>query len=411
MKLLILTVFSAIGAMTDIVVDSGQPLTITCAYNGIYIDITKQVSENGKKTSNLLFLRINESPPNEIQSGKTVRPWRYDQSNSFYESGNTTENKFSITLAQADFEDEGIYLCKNVVKQVTTSFRVTVNSPPRSKTTFSSNISAEDEMNSFYVGKCEASYAKPEAQIFWEDGEGNRVENAKYKTTTRGKTHDSISYLNIVRIDKNIHHQQKYRCVVIQNGEKVYTSNYSAPINVQWKPERTEIRTEGTRSENATEWDVGTDVKMICSSDANPAPKMTWSILDTEQNRTIEDLEHWIQEEFDLNSAVLSTSSLVPSDGQVTFVCSASNLHGEQSYQVTLDIKELPPSSAGPMGLLWALLGVIAVVLAVAVCMLMNRWIQRRRSGIYKTETNHRDGSCDSLNDELQAAAKKEYFM
>jgi len=66
------------------------------------------------------------------------------------------------------------------------------------------------------------------------------------------------------------------------------------------------------------------------------------------------------------------------------------------------------PNATGALGLLWALVGVIGVVMIVALCMLFNRWIQQRRSGIYKTETL-KEEDVPSLSD--VSKNNKEYFM
>jgi len=196
---------------------------------------------------------------------------------------------------------------------------------------------------------------------------------------------------------------------VIQDGEEINRSELSSPIDVQWGPSMPQVVQIPILGENSTSFDAGTEMSLNCLSDANPAPQYSWRILD-KNNRTLADLTHWTSETRDLNNIVLRTLALEAADSDVTFICTAENLHGSKSSKIQFIVTEIP-SNAGAIGLLWALVGVVAVVLAVAVCMMINRWIQRRRSGIYKTEVNQRDGSADSLNDELQAAAKKEYFM
>lgn len=411
MRTAILTVLSVVANAENILVDSGQRLTLTCNYRGIYVDINKEVKTNSEQRTQLLYLRVNNQQPNRI--GDAGRPWKYNPTNSFYGS-NETENKLSISLAKVDLDDEGVYFCKDAMKQVTKSYRVTVVAKPKSSVSFKMDLAIRDGTDELRVGKCESRGAKPAVKIVWEDVKGNQIDSGVLKSSFRGKLKDTVNELVLVDVDKAKHHQQQYRCVVFQNGSIVFTSDYSPAVNVEWRPEGTLITASPRLGANETQFVAGSAMKLSCSADGNPRPEFEWSILDG-ANRTLADLEHWTvgdSAEVNLNSATLSTVGLLASDSAITFVCSARNVHGVQTNRLQFDIQELPTANAGPMGLLWALLGVIAVVLAVAICLLINRWIQRRRSGIYKTEANHRDGSCDSLNDELQvAAAKKEYFM
>jgi len=76
----------------------------------------------------------------------------------------------------------------------------------------------------------------------------------------------------------------------------------SQPVNVQWEPEETVIMTEGTMPVNETAFTEGTEMRLLCSSDANPPPAYEWSILDELENRTITELNHWARDSINLNS-------------------------------------------------------------------------------------------------------------
>ena len=79
---------------------------------------------------------------------------------------------------------------------------------PKSRASFSSSLTVKDGSNSFNIGKCESTGAKPSVEIYWENSEGERVSTIETKSVKRGKTIDSISHLTLNNVDKKIHHQE-----------------------------------------------------------------------------------------------------------------------------------------------------------------------------------------------------------
>ena len=75
-------VLSVMAKAENILVDSGQSLTLTCNYRGIYVDINKEVKTNSEQRTQLLYLRVNNQQPNRI--GDAGRPWKYNPTKSFY---------------------------------------------------------------------------------------------------------------------------------------------------------------------------------------------------------------------------------------------------------------------------------------------------------------------------------------
>jgi hypothetical protein len=79
----LISVITQITAILEnISVYSGDAVTLTCSYSGIYIEINKE--EENARRSNILFLRINGNEPNPINTIEASK-WIFDEKKSYYE--------------------------------------------------------------------------------------------------------------------------------------------------------------------------------------------------------------------------------------------------------------------------------------------------------------------------------------
>lgn len=404
----ILAVAQLVNAASETVkVELGKRLRISCDYSGVYVELSRETNGANRRRSStsILMIRIEDKDVTMITTNE--RNWNFNTALSRY-SADSNKSKLVTELAKAQFSDEGVYYCKDVTKKIINTINVVVISKPVVSSEFANDFAVESGSTEFYVGKCSAREAKPAVSITWEDDKG-RALTAIEKTTRAGLTAETSSELRIDTIRRSEHQQRRFRCKISQDGDVVYASPLSKELDVQFLPEITAI-TKSTINSNEVvpvlsnfTHSVGSTVRFFCASSGNPLPTVSWSA----ENKTASEYAHWTEEATETGT-YLSTTSLKKSDEELLFTCSTANRHGSVTSDYVQLLVEDVPNAAGALGLLWALVGVIGVVMIVALCMLFNRWIQQRRSGIYKTETL-KEEDVPSLSD--MSKNNKEYFM
>lgn len=404
----ILTLTQLVNAASETIkVELGKRLRISCDYSGVYVELSRETNEANRRRSStsILMIRIEDKDVTMITTNE--RNWKFNEALSRY-SADSNKSKLVTELAKAKFSDEGVYYCKDVTKKIINTINIVVISKPVVSSLFVDDLAVESGSTQFYVGKCSAREAKPAVSITWEDDKG-RALTAIEKTTRAGLTAETSSELRIDTVRRNEHQQRRFRCKISQDGDVVFSSPLSNELNVEFLPEITAITMFSKNSNDVVPvksnftHSVGSTVRFFCASSGNPLPTVSWSV----QNKTASEYAHWT-EEITETGTYLSTTSLKKSDEELHFTCSTANRHGSVTSDYVQLLVEDVPNATGALGLLWALVGVIGVVMIVALCMLFNRWIQQRRSGIYKTETL-KEEDVPSLSD--VSKNNKEYFM
>ncbi|CBY17739.1 unnamed protein product [Oikopleura dioica] len=417
----ILTLTQLVNAASETIkVELGKRLRISCDYSGVYVELSRETNEANRRRSStsILMIRIEDKDVTMITTNE--RNWKFNEALSRY-SADSNKSKLVTELAKAKFSDEGVYYCKDVTKKIINTINIVVISKPVVSSLFVDDLAVESGSTQFYVGKCSAREAKPAVSITWEDDKG-RALTAIEKTTRAGLTAETSSELRIDTVRRNEHQQRRFRCKISQDGDVVFSSPLSNELNVEFLPEITAITMFSKNSNDVVPvksnftHSVGSTVRFFCASSGNPLPTVSWSV----QNKTASEYAHWTEEitetgkfliaeaEGRVSRTYLSTTSLKKSDEELHFTCSTANRHGSVTSDYVQLLVEDVPNATGALGLLWALVGVIGVVMIVALCMLFNRWIQQRRSGIYKTETL-KEEDVPSLSD--VSKNNKEYFM
>jgi len=183
----------------------GQSVTISCSYTGVYVQLEHELSQRSKPKT--LFLRVRAQSPSSFQNSRRESEiWRFKDSMSYYEED--LESKLTLTKEKTDFNDAGIYTCKDATTQITDKYKITIVTLPKLVMNQPSSGRSFKELEGGLIGECIASEAKPEVQIKWID-ERDVVyptqqevisRNAQSMTTTR-------SSLSISQLSYDIHHQ------------------------------------------------------------------------------------------------------------------------------------------------------------------------------------------------------------
>ena len=187
----------------------GQSVTISCSYSGVYVQLEHELSPRSKPKT--LFLRVGAQSPSSFQNSRRSESeiWRLKDSMSYYEED--LESKLTLTKEKTDFNDAGIYTCKDATKQTTDKYKIIIVTLPKLIMNQPSSGKSFKELEGGEIGECIASEAKPEVQIKWID-ERDVVyptqqevisRNAQSMTTTR-------SSLSISQLSYDIHHQVYY---------------------------------------------------------------------------------------------------------------------------------------------------------------------------------------------------------
>jgi len=274
---------------------------------------------------------------------------RYNRSKNY--SLSLTGAYYNFTMNPVSMYDEGEYVCAMYGMETTHQiFHLEVNKIP--------DISVEalpttvKEGDPTAVASCTAANSKPEAQIWFEDQDGVRVESLEAAVTTNSTSGTSLLYSSTRKLAltwNSSMNGNSYSCVVKhENVEHEMKLDMDAPVNVQYKPT---VGLTGVAPDGELMLVEESELSVECITTGNPQPSITWTYLSKEpvlvNNATTSELpENFHQEGGYLRSSSLLTGGL----NNGTFVCKigTGGIFEVISASFSLSVFDKPTTTPAP---------------------------------------------------------------
>lgn len=291
-----------------------------------------------------------------------------DSSDRYHAEYNETTG-YVLKMKQFTVSDEHMYSCKDnsAARQ---DFQLTVNKVPEvvSEVVLDTVVDGNVQV----VATCSALLHKPQAEIWFEDGEGVRVESLEREVEVAEAEQGLVNATARLSLEwKKRMNGKAYRCVV-KHQDCHPISQDLLTVDVQYAPTMEMMDSDDAELSNATRIEVmeGEPVQVSCRADANPKPSIAWKFVrDTTEKKeaaeaanstspveptvTTEELPDGFQQSVSSDgSEVVLRGGYAMAGGlhNGTFICVVSNEIAESpmTESFTLAVYEIPTTTPAP---------------------------------------------------------------